>query len=98
MKLTEQLLAAEEKLKELLDDVQNLKMQVYAMEEQNESLRRKLYQRKDTGEGFDNLVRLYEESFHVCPAHFGSYRSAGEDCLFCLSFLKRAGDGGQSHG
>ncbi len=92
MKLTEKLIAVEDQLKTLLSEVQDLKMHVYALEEQNESLRRKLYQRKDTGEGFDNLVRLYEEGFHICPAHFGSFRSAGEDCLFCLSFLKKTGD------
>lgn len=93
MKLTEKLISVEEQLNSLLEDVQDLKMHVYALEEQNESLRRKLYQRKDSGEGFDNLVRLYEEGFHVCPAHFGGFRNAEEDCLFCLTFLKKTGDG-----
>ncbi|MBO8169902.1 MAG: DUF972 family protein [Thermoanaerobacteraceae bacterium] len=89
MKITEKLIQVEEQLSKLLSEVQELKMQVYALEEQNETLRKKLYEKKDTGEGFGNLARLYEEGFHICPAHFGRYRNEGEGCLFCMSFLKK---------
>lgn len=92
MELTQALRELEDKVAEILDEVQTLSRHVFQLEQQNEILRAKLYAEKTSGEGFENLVKLYEEGFHVCPLHFARSRSG--DCLFCVSFLnKEKGEG-----
>lgn len=106
----------ENRVKQLLGELEELKMRAFALEEENEKLRREvteIYQGyltenqtelpvdpeqakvertsnlpKRTGEGYDNLARLYNEGFHVCHMHFGQSRTEG-DCLFCMGLLKK---------
>lgn len=89
MKTTEALIRLEAKAQRLLEELQDVKMHVYALEEENEHLKAK-FLRRDNFEGRDKLIELYEEGFHICPMHFGDHRDEG-DCLFCHAFLtKRA--------
>lgn len=77
----------------LLTEIQELKMHAFALEDQNQQLREKLFAQEGEGEGaaYENLAKLYEEGFHVCHAHFGQFRSKEEDCLFCLNFIYKDG-------
>jgi regulator of replication initiation timing len=87
MKTTEALIRLETQVQRLLEELQEVKMHVYALEEENERLRAKVFC-KDTLEGRENLIKLYEEGFHICPMHFGGRRDTG-DCLFCHAFLSK---------
>lgn len=39
------------------------------------------------GESYENLGRIYQQGYHICPVAFGQVRY--EECLFCIAFLKK---------
>lgn len=99
--LTNLLIEFENKFNEIFQELRDLKMRAYALEDENEKLRKELTDvyrhclaegagktgqpQQSRRQGFANLSRLYNDGFHVCHMHFGQSRSG--DCLFCLGFL-----------
>ncbi len=93
-------------LKELLAELDEIKDLARSLEIENEKLRSELteaYKQQNNQSESSNqvaavnsepstLFRLYNEGFHVCNVRFAQSRS--EECLFCLSLLRRQdGDG-----
>lgn len=92
MSLTQDLEALEEKLQEALAQIEQMKLVVESLEDQNAILRTKLSTEKIRGEGFESLSRLYDEGYHICHEYYAQRRD--EPCLFCLSFLYEEGYNG----
>ncbi|AKX92874.1 initiation control protein YabA [Neomoorella thermoacetica] len=88
--LTVALAGLEGQLNEVLKETRRLRARVAALEEENQRLRAMILAAGEGESGRQQLVRLYNEGYHVCPPHFARVRG-NEGCLFCQSFLEKKG-------
>lgn len=94
-------------LKELLSELEEIKKIARSLEQENAILRRQLTELYNNNQGTpakeqppaatpheSTLVGLYNEGFHVCNVRFAQGRE--EECLFCLSLLRRQDGEGEN--
>lgn len=86
MKISDQINEISEKMKELNNDLEELKMNLELLEKRNEQLSNYL-QKEEKSRSVGNLIKLYEQGFHICNSSFGQIRD--EDCIFCLDIIDR---------
>jgi regulator of replication initiation timing len=93
----------EERIGELYQELGSLRQRIVELLEENQRLamenlrlRQQLHAKiadeaAVSGEGYENLVRLYEEGFHICKDYYGRLRTdqSEQGCLFCYKFLTR---------
>ena len=53
----------------------------------SEGQARNYLQKEDKSQSVGNLIKLYEQGFHICNSSFGQIRD--EDCIFCLNVIDR---------
>ena len=87
MKLSEQINNILEIVNSLKNELNELEKQIQIVEKKNEHLTQYL-KNEDKLKSVGNLIKLYEQGFHICNDSFGRIRY--EDCLFCLNILERS--------
>lgn len=86
MALRNEIRSIEDELNRLIIRMQELRLKVDALETQNTRLLERLDVEELKGEGVEELSKLYEEGYHICPTYFAQTRN-GEECLFCQGLL-----------
>lgn len=87
MSLKNDIRLIKEEMLVLLDRLEDLQQQVDSLETQNLKLLDRVNETTIMNEGDENLMKLYNEGYHICPTHFAKSRN-GEECLLCMAFLK----------
>jgi regulator of replication initiation timing len=79
-------------IRELIHEIGDLKERVSSLE--GEAYVETQYEERPhgeliklQGEGYEQLGRIYNEGYHVCPVAYGQRRFDG--CLFCIAFMEK---------
>ncbi|MDI3547256.1 MAG: hypothetical protein PWR10_908 [Halanaerobiales bacterium] len=72
----------------LKDITYNLYKENERLKEENAELKELVFEKKNDrrGAGYSNLIRLYNEGYHICHPSFGEKRKG--DCLFCQQLIE----------
>lgn len=79
-------------IRELILELGDLKERVTRLEKEVPSPTRDT-RRQDSeiiklrGEGYEQLGKIYNEGYHVCPVAYGEPRQDG--CIFCIAFMNK---------
>ncbi|MFW5984717.1 MAG: initiation control protein YabA [Halanaerobiaceae bacterium] len=77
------------RFQELRDITYELYKENEELKEENDDLKKLLFEEKEgeeSGEGYSNLLHLYNKGFHICHLSFGEKRN--KDCLFCIQLIE----------
>jgi len=79
-------------IQELILEIGDLKERVRWLEKEASPEPQRINRTKDEiiklqGEGYEQLGRIYNEGYHVCPVAYGEPRRDG--CLFCIAFMEK---------
>jgi regulator of replication initiation timing len=78
-------------LRELILEVGELKERVNRLEietgQKEPPIPLPAYSLELEGESYQNLGRIYQQGYHICPTAFGQVRY--EECLFCIALLEK---------
>lgn len=86
MSLMNELEDIQEEMTSLLSRLGDLQKKVESLEAQNTKLLDRLNEKDIMSEGIENLQKLYDEGYHICPQLFGKKHN-GEECWMCRNFL-----------
>ena len=79
-------------IRELILELGDLKERVTRLEQETAPSPPRLRRQESEmiklqGEGYDQLGRIYNEGYHVCPVAYGEPRQDG--CIFCIAFMNK---------
>ena len=87
MSLKNEIREIKDEMLALINRLEDLQQKVDSMESQNIRLLDRVNENDILNEGDENLMKLYNEGYHICPTHFAKSRG-GEECLLCMAFIK----------